>query len=176
MTAVPVALSGWSLREAHLAALALSKTDVPHKLFVMRRQICGSYRLRLNYYHGATFVNFPVAWTIYSFSAMCFLVHICRRHNRQLICPLLNEHSNHPSRWRPRSCSECTVLRKIWDIAASILWIASFIYMFYLYVAFNDNNFVSKEWTFGQIVSITVWVPSIVELLYMEKCKSSSFL
>ena len=33
-----------------------------------------------------------------------------------------------------------------------------------------------SNWTFGQLVAITVWVPPLIQYAYLEFCKSSSFL
>ena len=43
---------------------------------------------------------------------------------------------------------------------------------FYLISVFHRHHLVSQVWTFGQIVAVTVWIPSIFEVLHdvFSKC------
>ena len=43
---------------------------------------------------------------------------------------------------------------------------------FYLISIFNRHDLVSQVWSFGQIVAVTVWMPSMLELFYdvVSKC------
>lgn len=50
-----------------------------------------------------------------------------------------------------------------------LLWGLCFAYHFYLYSLFTRSALVSGQWSFGQIIAVTVWIPSIVELLYIEQ-------
>ena len=60
-------------------------------------------------------------------------------------------------------------LRLLIFIASSAL---CFCVQFYLISVFNRHDLVSKVWTFGQIVAVTVWIPSMFELFYdvVSKC------
>lgn len=49
-----------------------------------------------------------------------------------------------------------------------LTWLLCFIYHFYLYSLFTRFKMVSPSWTLGQIIAVTVWVPSIVEFFYIE--------
>lgn len=52
-------------------------------------------------------------------------------------------------------------------------WSACFAYQFYLFGIFVTNSLISTAWTFGQIIAVTIWVPSVVEYAYIERSKST---
>ena len=59
-------------------------------------------------------------------------------------------------------------------IPAIIFAIASllcFAAQFYLLSVFGRHSFISPEWSFGQIIAVNVWVPAIVEYIYIEYSK-----
>ena len=51
------------------------------------------------------------------------------------------------------------------------IWALCFSYPIYLYSIFAQSIVVSSEWTFSQIIAVTVWIPSIAELLYIDYSK-----
>ena len=53
------------------------------------------------------------------------------------------------------------------DIFLLVVWSLCFGYHIYLYSPFSRNNLVSRVWTFGQIIAVTAWAPSIVEFFYI---------
>lgn len=57
-----------------------------------------------------------------------------------------------------------------------IPWSACCAYQFYLFSIFISNSLISKTWTFGQIIAVTVWVPSVVEYGYILLSKSKCCL
>ena len=42
---------------------------------------------------------------------------------------------------------------------------------FALFSVYLRHSFISSAWTFGQIIAVTVWIPSLVEYLYIEYSK-----
>ena len=59
-------------------------------------------------------------------------------------------------------------------IRAIIFAIASslcFAIQFYLLSVYWRHSFISPEWSFGQIMVVNVWVPAIVEYVYIEYSK-----
>lgn len=71
------------------------------------------------------------------------------------------------------------VTRKFWRLMATP-WLCFFgrytlAIKFWLYSLFLRHSLVSKVWTFGQIIAVTVWAPSIVKFLYIEKGNMSQF-
>ena len=57
-----------------------------------------------------------------------------------------------------------------------VLWGLCFAYHFYLYSLFTRSKLVSGQWSFAQIIAVTVWIPSIVELLYLEHGEPHHFV
>ena len=60
----------------------------------------------------------------------------------------------------------------IWRCVFLVTWLICFGYQFYLYSLFFTASLVSTDWTLGQIVAITVWVPSLAEYVYLERRRS----
>ena len=49
-----------------------------------------------------------------------------------------------------------------------IAWSCSFGYQFYLYSLIFAQSTVNTQWTFGQIIAVAVWAPSLVEYFNLE--------
>lgn len=60
---------------------------------------------------------------------------------------------------------------RIWILASIVPWSLCSGSQFYLFSAYFEHHIISQTWSFGQIIAITVWVPSIVEYLYIELSK-----
>lgn len=58
-------------------------------------------------------------------------------------------------------------------VALLLLWLVLFAFHFYLYSFFTRSQLVSTTWSLGQIIAVTVWVPSIVEYLYILRGRLS---
>ena len=64
-----------------------------------------------------------------------------------------------------------------WAVIFFIPWSLCFASQFYLFSAFFDHRVISYSWSFGQIIAIFVWLPCIVEYIYIEISKRlSSFM
>ena len=55
-----------------------------------------------------------------------------------------------------------------WIIVSVIPWFLCFAGQFYLFSAFFEHSVISYEWSFGQIIAVTVWLPCLVEYVYIE--------
>ena len=55
-----------------------------------------------------------------------------------------------------------------WIIVSVIPWSLCIAGQFYLFSAFLEHSVISYEWSFGQIIAVTVWLPSLVEYVYIE--------
>lgn len=56
----------------------------------------------------------------------------------------------------------------LWRVEFTIGWALCFGYQFYLYSQIFTSSAVDTSWTFGQIVAIVVWAPSLVEYFNLE--------
>ena len=63
--------------------------------------------------------------------------------------------------------------RKPVRLLINITWLACFAGQLYLFSSFYQSSLISSTWSFGQIIAITVWIPSVVEFAYMEYCEKS---
>ena len=61
---------------------------------------------------------------------------------------------------------------KIWILIFLIPWLLCFASQFYVFGAYFEHRVISYQWSFGQIIAIFVWVPCIVEYIYIEISES----
>ena len=62
---------------------------------------------------------------------------------------------------RSRTCTT-------WIIVSAIPWSLCIAGQFYLFSAFLEHSVISYEWSFGQIIAVTIWLPCLVEYVYIE--------
>ena len=55
-----------------------------------------------------------------------------------------------------------------WITVSVIPWSLCIAGQVYLFSAFLEHSVISYEWSFGQIIAVTVWLPSLVEYVYIE--------
>ena len=65
---------------------------------------------------------------------------------------------------------------RTWILISILPWSLCFASQFYLFSAYFQHSVISPEWSFGQIIAVFVWVPSVVEYLYVEFSKYSNAL
>ena len=58
-----------------------------------------------------------------------------------------------------------------WIIVSAIPWSVCSAGQFYLFDAFLKHSVISYEWSFGQIIAVTIWLPCLVEFVYIEWSK-----
>ena len=57
---------------------------------------------------------------------------------------------------------------RTWILLVMIPWSLCFAGQLYLFSAYFDHRVISYNWSFGQIIAVFVWVPSLVEYVYLE--------
>ena len=60
---------------------------------------------------------------------------------------------------------------RTWILISFVPWSLCFASQFYLFSEYFKHRVISYDWSFGQIIAIFVWVPSIVEYIYIEFSK-----
>ena len=55
-----------------------------------------------------------------------------------------------------------------WSTAFFCAWATCFALQLYSLSTYTSGSFISMQWSFGQIVSVAVWVPSLAEFLYIH--------
>lgn len=56
---------------------------------------------------------------------------------------------------------------RAWIFLSILPWSLCFGWQFYLLYSYFKHNLISYEWSFGQIIAGFVWVPSVVEFIYI---------
>ena len=73
--------------------------------------------------------------------------------------------------WRSNMWGERFPISVLLHWAGSFLFVAtwsiSFAYQFYFFSFYWRMQEISNEWSFGQIIAVSVWLPSIVEYIYL---------
>ena len=64
--------------------------------------------------------------------------------------------------------SPASVIRRLHTILFYALWTICFVYQTYLYSLYFNRSLISMTWSFGQIVAILIFAPTLVELIYSE--------
>lgn len=139
--------------------------------YPLAHAVCGSRSSDLDQFLQRKNIRFSLVWVIYSncvaWMMWCVISHLSTdnvEHSHwNVIRKLCSEHI-------PESLDRSTrlILKGLGYCLYVSTWSFCFIYHFYLYSLFARYSLVSSAWTFGQIIAVTVWIPSIVELLYIE--------
>ncbi len=58
--------------------------------------------------------------------------------------------------------------RPLWTLVYVVPWALCFTAQFILFAAFVEHYFISNTWSLGQIIAVAVWVPSIIEYIYIS--------
>ena len=56
----------------------------------------------------------------------------------------------------------------LWTLVYAVPWSICFAAQIILFTVFVERYFISYTWTLGQIIAVAVWIPSVVEYLYIE--------
>lgn len=56
----------------------------------------------------------------------------------------------------------------LWTLIYAVPWSLCFAAQITLFAAFIEHYFISYTWSLGQIIAVAVWVPSVIEYLYID--------
>ena len=133
--------------------------------------LCGSWGLGGNAIGSGIFTDYWL-WIVWA-SCMMWLP----------VCTMKHWYGGKESYSQPRSwnfnslCKRYAWVRKVfeefdscrvWTQLSCITWSLCFGCQFYLFSVYFSHSVISQQWSFGQIIAVTVWVPSVVEYLYIE--------
>ena len=109
---------------------------------------------------GFTGVAFYIAWLVSVLSILvCVWDKVASHYQSTLFAQKLQAATRNPR------------VRTFLTASALILWPFCFAAQFYYYYTYFKMGYVSKFWSFGQIISVSVWVPSLVEFAYIQYSK-----
>jgi len=141
--------------------------SVGHTLY----PICGSWNLANNAIGTSIFTSHWI-WLVWA-SCLMWLP----------ICTIKHWYRGKVSCYKPRSWSLPSIYARYtwigrvyrelgtcrtWTLFSCISWSLCFGCQFYLFSVYFKHSVISQQWSFGQIIAVTVWVPSVVEYIYIE--------
>ena len=184
LSVIPIALSSGALASVYMLSFnepgfirkgplsndfpSIDSSFVPQ----FTRIVCGSKSGNLEGVADLVSANFTVIWLIYAHSIAwafwCVLMRVhhngTKRSSRTRMLAGL-ERKLTLGRLSPVSRAKMVSYAYAFSL---IIWGLCFTYHIYLYSLFARSKLVSSQWSFGQIIAVTVWIPSIIELLYLE--------
>ena len=140
--------------------------------------LCGNSNLVKNQLPNSTIANWWT-WLIYVNCIIWLFLSLGKKYydsatgrSRRILTGLYSKHTwiQNFMTWLARERNA----RHAWILASVIPWFLCFASQFYLFSAYFRHEVISSEWGFGQIIAITVWIPSVVEYLYIQWSKFST--
>ena len=134
--------------------------------------LCGSSSLGRNQVDYGTIHN-PWVWIAWLNSTIWLLICIFKKaatfkrlrlHRERFIAVF----KNYPG---IRTLQKSRAVYRVGTFIFIVTWSLCFAGQYYLFSIYFRAHVISPTWSFGQIIAITVWVPSIVEFLYIEYSK-----
>lgn len=150
---------------------ALGLENISHILV----PICGNSKLVNNAMPSGTVANWwtwlvwtnCVTWLFFCLGKKCYDTENLGSYQRRLKGFLQR-------RWLTKFMVREYDAHTMWIATAVIPWFLCFASQFWLFNAYFQHSVISYQWSFGQIIAITIWVPCLVEYLYIELSKSYS--
>ena len=134
--------------------------------------ICGSMALANNYLPTSAVRN-KITWLPW---CCCFIVLIATAFGHRVLDAIhqIGRVQKYSGTIRPRR-SVVWLRDRVYPVVKNLAKFAVFFVvcsifthqalLFYIYI---EHDLISPEWSFGQVIAVTVWVPSIMEFLYIE--------
>ncbi|KAL6717858.1 hypothetical protein ACLMJK_003943 [Lecanora helva] len=133
--------------------------------------LCGTRNLANNSISSGIFTN---AWMWLVWASCILWLPICALKHWQSRKTMYSK----PRSWSLDSISKkYTWVRRVskeigtcraWSLISCITWSLCFGCQFYLFSVYFGHSVISQQWSFGQIIAVTVWVPSVIEYIYIE--------
>ncbi|KAK0516997.1 hypothetical protein JMJ35_000152 [Cladonia borealis] len=135
-------------------------------------RLCGSSLLNNNTISGSTITQWWI-WAAWAncmvYMLLCFVSKLMGPRPPKMACSKLNSApSHHPGIKLPGRIMGRLNGRLLIFIVTPALCLSV---QFYLITAFNRHHLVSQVWTFGQIIAVAFWLPSVFEY-YKDVFKS----
>ncbi|KAL8708730.1 MAG: hypothetical protein Q9220_006456 [cf. Caloplaca sp. 1 TL-2023] len=187
LSIIPIAISSGALASTNIWILNMSDVFGPGMLgsyagnAVVKWQgivvnVCGSKSGNLKNALSRNDIRFTIIWLIYiyciAWALWCVLKQTFKNATKDSRRARLLAKLKNSCLGRSESGSNLGKLAAYGYAASLVLWGLCFAYHFYLYSLFTRSNLVSGQWSLGQIIAVMVWIPSVVELLYIEHGKS----
>ena len=139
--------------------------------------LCGSSLLDNNVISSTIITKWWVwaAWAIcMAWMVLCLLYNIVRdKRPPEKVRSIFDSLTRHPSmKLLKKIAGKLKGRTLIFIITPTLCFGVCFSVQFYLIILFNRHHLVSQVWSFGQIIAVTVWLPSICEYCHdvLRKC------
>lgn len=183
LSLVPVALSSTSLFTAYRWIVTADGDEFNvdgivgdfgyDDSFAASRLVCGDRPGNLGNAIDPTDFRFVAIWLVYGYCITWLLWCFLRRILDEAVRGSLPAWTSKPLiRLSTTKVPINHQAKKLLQALSLALWGLCFGYHFYLYSLFIRKSLVPGNWTFGQIIAVTVWAPFVVEYLYTEHRKS----
>lgn len=155
--------------------LSVDNTDGAHQYVpTFTALVCGSKSGNLENVLTRKDIRFAIIWLVYTYciawALWCLLMQVSKTSTKESLGARVLAWFKNSGLGRLESVPRNKLATYGYAILL-VVWGLCFGYHFYLYSLFTRSKLVSGQWSFGQIIAVTVWIPSIVELLYIEHGK-----
>ena len=180
LSLVPIAISTGALASAYTWTLRIRDQFGDDLLSVsnagsnwqfapeVARMVCGSKSGNLENVISRSDIRFALIWVIYTFCVASFLWCVVTYALNSQPKGSYGQRIRMSLKYLTRKPPFDKILPCLGYPLLALVWALCFTYHFYLYSLFTKSHLVSSEWSFGQIIAVTVWIPSIIEYLYIE--------
>ena len=161
----------WRLREPGIGLFQrwFGSTDnrslAPNTSYQNLLHLCGSQEILRNYYEIVAKVSSAV-WVVWTYCVLWLLLCLFQKlHQRGL-------RKSWPNRFQTFlgyfDAAAPNRTYTIWTRVSTLIWALCFAVQFYLFSIYIQASVIPSNWSFGQIIAITIWIPSIFEYIYIE--------
>ena len=113
--------------------------------------LCGHSKLGKNFLPSGDTISNHWIWAVWANCIVWLLYCIMEK--------LLSFKRYIPFRARP--------VASFWTLVYVVPWSLCFAAQIILFTVFVEHYFIPYDWTLGQIIAVAVWVPSVIEYIYI---------
>ena len=134
--------------------------------------LCGSSLLNNNTISSSAIITWWV-WAAWAICMVCIFLCLGWKSEDQMLLKIARSMLDFALTRYPRMRLPWKFMRRIHGLLLIFIITSTlcFIVQFRLIYIFNRHSFVSSVWSFGQIIAVTVWIPSLFEFGYNEYSK-----
>ena len=142
------------------------------RMFEFGDLVCGSGSSIVQRIGMLKTINYSLVWVVYSNCMLwviwCIVKHVSNGQSKEsYLNRVLKFWDRIPGKIVRNKLSSRTLSYSGYTIFL-LIWALCFGYHIYWYTILVSHNLVSRTWSFGQIIAVTAWAPSIVEFFYIE--------
>ena len=133
------------------------------------RLLCGDSKLNKNFVPSGDTISNHWFWAVWANCTIWLLYGITEKLLRLKRC--IPFRARTAARFRRSrflvSLREAYRKYPLWVLVYAVPWSLCFAAQIILFTGFIEHYFISTTWTLGQIIAVAVWVPSVIENIYI---------